>query len=66
MSKFIATQDFKNEGTGKAFFAGKPVEDDEGQIANYKAAGLVIDDADKSAAKTADAKGGEVVKTPNP
>ena len=38
-----ATRDFKDEGTGKSFKAGKPIEAEPGVIANYEAAGLAGD-----------------------
>lgn len=37
----IATRFFKDAGTGKSFEAGKPVDVDDGTLANYEAAGLV-------------------------
>lgn len=45
-----ATRNFKDAGTGKVFEAGKVVEASEGELANYKAAGLVGPKAEAAAA----------------
>ena len=45
MSKtHYATRSFTDAGTLRAFENAKPVEADEGTLANYKAAGLVTTD----------------------
>jgi hypothetical protein len=42
----IATRNFNDAGTGKAFEKGKPVDASEGELENYRAAGLVGSQAD--------------------
>jgi len=49
MKTMYATRDFKDAGTLRAFEGGKPVEADEGTLANYKAAGLVSPDQPQAA-----------------
>lgn len=39
----VATRDFKDAGTGRAFAKGKPVEAEAGELENYRAAGLVAE-----------------------
>ena len=48
-----ATRDFTDAGTGKSFAAGKPVEAEAGQLANYAAVKLVSDKRPARAAPTA-------------
>lgn len=48
----LATRDFTDAGTGKAFLADKAVEASDGEMANYAAAGLVKAD-EQPAAKPA-------------
>jgi len=49
-----AARDFTDAGTGRSFAKGKPVDAAEGEIANYRAAGLLAL-ADENKAPTADA-----------
>lgn len=50
----IAARDFKDEGTGKLFTGGAPIDASDGAIANYRAAGLVADDEPADEALTID------------
>jgi hypothetical protein len=45
-----ATRNFTDAGTGKSFEQGKTVEGTDGELANYKAAGLVGAKTDVQAA----------------
>ena len=46
--KMYATRDFNDAGTEKAFLAGKIVEADDATLANYAAAGLVVEESQAS------------------
>lgn len=39
-----AARNFKDEGTGKSFEKGQHVDASDGEIANYRAAGLIAGD----------------------
>lgn len=69
MKTMIATRDFKDAGTGRAFAAGHPIEDVSAAIlGNYEAAGLASadgDTADAGAATDAEAAAA-TVDTPTP
>lgn len=52
-SKPLASRDFTDAGTGQSFVSGKPVEADDGALANYAAAGLVSADKPEAEKPTA-------------
>jgi hypothetical protein len=51
-----ATRNFKDAGKERTFEAGKPVDASEGELANYKAAGLVAPKAEAAADTASGAK----------
>lgn len=60
----IATRDFKDEGTGKVFAKGKPVEAEPGELENYRAAGL-LGGTDEAATTEIDTNKADPAKKPN-
>lgn len=47
-----AARDFTDAGTGKTFAKGATIDDVEGVIANYRAAGLIAGDDEEAAKPT--------------
>lgn len=54
--KAMPARDFTDQGTGRSFTTGVPVELPEGEFLNYHLAGLVDEDPSPAAAESDDAK----------